>query len=219
MVTEGDNLTPKLCNDGCWDSDPGAAVGLWVGVIVLTTTVTVVKVEVRPFAVSTVSIVLVDDVMNGVVGSGVLGGGGVVSAGAVVGVVGEVAGGLVALVDVVEGVVEVVEALGRGDVPVLELEEVDGPRSDDVVGTEDGEDVVGADVVGGVAVVVCDVVVVVVEVVVRVDEVEVLFEFCRFAKAYTLEANLMSSLANASTACRFELNTPSLNCGYTACNA
>jgi len=45
-VSEGDNLTPKLCNDGSSDWDACAAVGLWVGVIVLTTTVTVVKVEV-----------------------------------------------------------------------------------------------------------------------------------------------------------------------------
>lgn len=50
------------------------------------------------------------------------------------------------------------------------------------------------------------------------DVVMVLLD-CRFAKAMTFAARFVSARANASNACRFEVNTPSLKCGYTACRA
>jgi len=63
-----------------------------------------------------------------------------------------------------------------------------------------------------------------VELVVMVDEMEVLvvvveLEACLFAKARTLDANGLFSRSRNSIACLFEVNTPSLKCGNTACSA
>lgn len=206
-MTGGEDWTPKDCNEGPSDWDCWATVCWWVGVSVITTTVKVVKVEVCPFEVMTDCITLVEDVVNGVVGSvgvvmsseAVVGGGGVV---VVVGVV-EVVG------CVEDDVVDVAEVLDGDDVPVVEVVGVTGV----------------IEVVEGVVARVDVVVVVIVsgdegdDVVEGWEEVVVLFEACRLANAYTLEANLTSSFANASIACRFDVNTPSLKCGYTACNA
>lgn len=187
-----DVLIPKLCNLGegvavCCCGEVGT-----VGVIVVTTTATVVKVDVIPFDVTTDSNVDVELVVKGV--DGVVGvttlGVVVVVGGGVVEVVGGTKGG-VELVDVVR----VVEVVGVEEVD--ELEEVVGVVAselvdevgveDDVVDVVEVVEVVG--VVGVVEVVVC----------VVVCDVVVLFD-CRFAKATTFDAMSTSSFANASTA-------------------
>jgi hypothetical protein len=193
--------------------------------------------------VTTDSISEVVEVVKGVVGwAGTLSwavdvsGGGVVESVVGVGVVEvvEVVGVVAAVVDVSEVfmgdededdddgvvlVVEVVEVVGSDEVvDVVEVGVVE--VVDVVVEVVDVVDVV--DVVGGFEVVVVVVVEEEEEELVEesvVDVFELAVVVARFATLYTLEAKLTSSSANASTACRSDVNTPSLKCGYTACNA
>jgi hypothetical protein len=205
-----------------------------------------VKVEVRPSEVTTDSISEVVEVVKGVVGAVEVettlswavdvSGGGVVESVVEVAVV-EVVGPVDVVVDVSEVlvgdededdvevddvvlVVEVVEVVGSDE--VVEVVEVGVVEVvDDLVEVVEVVDVVNVvDVVVGseVVVVVCVEEEELVEESV-VDVFELAVVVCRFATLYTLEAKLTSSSANASTARRSDVNTPSLKCGYTACNA
>jgi hypothetical protein len=164
MESGFDVLIPRLCSLGlgvivCCCGEVGT-----VGVIVVTTTANVVKVDVTPSDVTTDANDVVEVDVKGTVGittSGVVGGGGGGGGGVVVVsslVVEEVVGGMTGVVEVV-GFVEVVEVV-VGDVVEVVLEE-------EVV---------------EVVVDVCGVVVDVCVVVVDVCDVVVLFD-CRFANA------------------------------------
>lgn len=204
------------------------------------------KVEVRPSEVTTDSISEVVEVVKGVVGEVEVettlswavdvSGGGVVESVVEVGVV-EVVGVVDVVVDVSEVlvedededdvdvddvvlVVEVVEVVGSDE--VVEVVEVGVVEVvDDLVEVVEAVDVVDVVVGSEAVVVVCvEEEELVEESVVDVFELAVVEEVvCRFATLYTLEAKLTSSSANASTARRSDVNTPSLKCGYTACNA
>jgi len=160
MESGFDVLIPRLCSLGlgvivCCCGEVGT-----VGVIVVTTTANVVKVDVTPSDVTTDANDVVEVDVKGTVGittSGVVGGGGGVVVVSSLGVE-EVVGGMTGVVEVV-GSVEVVEVV-VGDVVEVVLEE-------EVV---------------EVVVDVCGVVVDVCVVVVDVCEVVVLFD-CRFANA------------------------------------